>query len=66
MDAAKIEIPVLFQQKEQDEIFTHEGQLDLYRCIKSLDKIYKSYPGGHTDPKDDQLNDIVQFLAQHL
>jgi dienelactone hydrolase len=66
MDAAKIEIPILFQQKEHDEIFTHEGQLDLYRCIKSLDKVYKSYPGGHTDPKDDQLNDIVQFLAQHL
>jgi cephalosporin-C deacetylase-like acetyl esterase len=66
MDATKIEIPVLFQQKEQDEIFTHEGQLDLYRCIKSQDKIYRSYPGGHTDPKDEQLNDIVQFLAQHL
>jgi cephalosporin-C deacetylase-like acetyl esterase len=66
MDAAKIQIPVLFQEKEQDEIFTHEGQVGLYECIQSQNKIYRSYPGGHTDPKDDQLKDIVQFLIQHL
>jgi alpha-beta hydrolase superfamily lysophospholipase len=65
-DAGKITIPVLFQQKEQDEIFTHEGQQDLYQCIASHNKKYQSYPGGHTDPKDEQLVDIVQFLSQHL
>ncbi len=66
IDAAKMQIPVLFQEKEQDEIFTHEGQVDLYQCIQSQNKIYRSYSGGHTDPKDEQLNDIVHFLVQHL
>jgi alpha-beta hydrolase superfamily lysophospholipase len=65
-DAAKIKIPVLFQEKEQDEIFTPAGQLDLYQCLGSSQKKYQTYPGGHTDPKDQQLNDIVQFLSQHL
>jgi cephalosporin-C deacetylase-like acetyl esterase len=65
-DATKIKIPVLFQEKEQDEIFTSAGQLDLYQCLGSSQKKYQTYPGGHTDPKDQQLNDIVQFLSQHL
>ena len=65
-DAAKIDIPVLFQVKEQDEIFTPKGQQDLYEHIASKDKTWQSYPGGHTDPKDQQLNDIVQFLMHHL
>jgi cephalosporin-C deacetylase-like acetyl esterase len=65
-DAAKIEIPVLFQVKEQDEIFTPKGQQELYELIASQDKTWKSYPGGHTDPKDQQLSDIVQFLMHHL
>ena len=65
-DAAKIEIPVLFQVKEQDEIFTPQGQQELYELISSRDKTWKSYHGGHTDPKDQQLSDIVQFLMHHL
>jgi cephalosporin-C deacetylase-like acetyl esterase len=66
IDAAKIQIPVLFQVKEQDEIFSPEGQSDLYECIQSQNKIYRSYIGGHTDPQDEQLSDIVEFLVQHL
>jgi dienelactone hydrolase len=65
-DAVKIEIPVLFQVKEQDEIFTPQGQQELYELISSRDKTWKSYHGGHTDPKDQQLSDIVQFLMHHL
>jgi cephalosporin-C deacetylase-like acetyl esterase len=65
-DAEKIEIPVLFQVKEQDEIFTPKGQQELYELITSQDKTWKSYPGGHTDPKDQQLSDIVQFLMRNL
>jgi len=65
-DAEKIEIPVLFQVKEQDEIFTPKGQQELYELITSQDKTWKSYPGGHTDPKDQQLSDIVQFLMCNL
>jgi esterase/lipase len=65
-DAAKIEVPVLFQVKAQDEIFTPEGQQELYELIGSKDKVLKSYAGGHTDPKDQQLSDIVKFLTHHL
>jgi dienelactone hydrolase len=65
-DAAKIEIPVLFQVKEQDEIFTPTGQQELYELIASQDKTWKSYLGGHIDPKDQQLNDIVKFLMHHV
>ena len=65
-DAKKISIPVLFQVKENDEIFTQSGQEDLYANISSKEKMYKTYPGGHTDPKDKQLNEIIQFLSQHL
>jgi len=65
-DANNISIPVLFQVKENDEIFTQQGQEDLYANIASKEKAYKTYPGGHTDPKDKQLIEIIQFLSQHL
>jgi dienelactone hydrolase len=65
-DAKKIAIPVFFQVKENDEIFTQHGQEDLYANIASKEKVYKTYPGGHTDPKDEQLSEIIQFLSQHL
>jgi cephalosporin-C deacetylase-like acetyl esterase len=65
-DAKKISVPVLFQVKDEDEIFTPIGQQDLYNNISSKEKNYQNYPGGHTDPKDQQLSDIVQFLSQHL
>jgi esterase/lipase len=65
-DAVKITSPVLFQTKNEDEIFTPEGQKHLYDLIASSSKEFRSYPGGHTDPKSEQLEDIVQFLVSHL
>ena len=65
-EAKKISVPVLFQVKDGDEIFTSIGQQDLYNNLSSKEKNYQNYPGGHTDPKDQQLSDIVQFLSQHL
>jgi dienelactone hydrolase len=65
-DAKKITVPVLFQVKEADEIFSQLGQQDLFDKIGSFKKIYKTYPGGHTDPKDQQLVDIIQFISQDL
>lgn len=65
-EAARIMIPILFQVKEQDDIFTPQGQQNLYQAIGSSHKEYKLYTGGHTDPKDQQLADIVKFLVKHL
>ena len=65
-DAKKISTPVLFQTKLDDEIFTKEGQQHLFDFITSEQKELRSYPGGHTDPKTNQLDDIVQFLIAQL
>jgi predicted esterase len=65
-DAKKITTPVLFQTKHDDEIFTKEGQQHLYDFIASAQKELRSYPGGHTDPKTHQLEDIVEFLTSLL
>ena len=65
-DAKKVTIPVLFQTKQDDEIFTKEGQQHLYDLIVSTQKELRSYPGGHTDPTSNQLEDIVEFLTSQL
>ena len=65
-DAKKTTTPVLFQTKHDDEIFTKEGQQHLYDLIASNQKELRSYPGGHTDPKTNQLEDIVEFLTSQL
>jgi cephalosporin-C deacetylase-like acetyl esterase len=65
-DALKILIPVLFQTKSADEIFTVEGQSALFNLLKSSQKRIVSYPGGHSDPKGEQLKEAVEFLQTHL
>jgi fermentation-respiration switch protein FrsA (DUF1100 family) len=65
-DALNVLIPVLFQTKSEDEIFTIEGQSTLFNLLKSSQKRIVSYPGGHSDPKGEQLNDAVEFLQSHL
>ncbi|SMC69988.1 alpha/beta hydrolase [Polynucleobacter kasalickyi] len=65
-DAKKMNTPVLFQTKLDDEIFTKEGQQELFNFIASEQKELRSYPGGHTDPKTTQLEDIVAFLTSQL
>lgn len=65
-DALNVLIPVLFQTKFEDEIFTIEGQSALFNLLKSSQKRIVSYPGGHSDPKGEQLNDAVEFLQSHL
>lgn len=65
-DARKITIPVLFQVKTEDEIFTIEGQKNLYLLLGSMLKQYATYAGNHTDPKDEQLYELSSFLKGHL
>ena len=65
-DALNVLIPVLFQTKSEDEIFTVEGQSALFNLLRSSQKRIVSYPGGHSDPKSEQLNEAVEFLQSHL
>ncbi len=66
VDAARIAVPTLFQQKWDDAVFTREGQLDLFDRIGTADKQLNVYPGGHTDPVGAQLDDAVNFLDRRL
>ena len=65
-DALNVQIPVLFQTKSEDEIFTMEGQSALFNLLKSSRKRIVSYPGGHTDPKGKQLEETIEFLQNYL
>ena len=65
-DAQKTTLPVLFQTKSEDAIFTKEGQQALFDAIQSTQKELRTYLGGHTDPKDEQFSEIIQFLVHHL
>ena len=65
-DAAKLNCPVLFQQKWDDGFFTRKGQIDLFDRLASAEKWLKVYPGGHTPVSGEQLDDVEHFLASRL
>ncbi len=65
-DAAQVRVPVLFQQKADDAIFSDSGQRDLFTRLASIDREHIIYAGGHTDPAGEQLDDIVDFLITRL
>lgn len=65
-DARRVSIPVLFQQKKDDEFFTPEGQLELYEALASEEKRLVVYDGLHVDPSGTQLSDLVGFLVTRL
>jgi dienelactone hydrolase len=65
-DARRVTIPVLFQQKKDDEFFTPEGQVEIYEALASRAKRLAVYPGRHVDPSGAQLEDLVRFLVQQL
>jgi len=65
-DAENIHIPVLFQTKSEDQSFTAAGQSALFNLLSSSQKRIVNYPGGHSDPKGDQLKEAMEFLRLHL
>ena len=65
-DAHRITVPVLFQVKRDDAIFTAAGQRDLFDHIASSSKEFVEYDGGHVDPAGEQLDDIARFLQVQL
>lgn len=65
-DAAAVRCPVLFQQKWNDQLFSREGQLELFDRLGSEQKWLKIYPGPHVPVAGEQLTDIEDFLARKL
>lgn len=65
-DAPRVRCPVLFQQKWNDQLFTREGQFDLFDRLGSEEKWLKVYPGPHAPVAGEQLRDIEDFLARRL
>ncbi|MES3001470.1 MAG: dienelactone hydrolase family protein [Pseudomonadota bacterium] len=64
-DAEAVHIPVLFQQKSADQLFTAEGQLEIYQALASADKRLVEYEGGH-GPSGAQVFDAIDFLGSRL
>ena len=64
--ARHVRCPVLFQQKWDDQLFTRDGQLGLFDCLKTEQKWLKIYPGAHVPVAGEQADDVVQFLAARL
>jgi len=64
--ASKIQIPVLFQVKWDDELFSRQGQLDLYERIASTQKWLNIYPGQHVPVIGKQADDARRFFLEHL
>jgi dienelactone hydrolase len=65
-DAPRIACPVLFQQKWDDELFTREGQIDLFGRIGTAQKWLYVYPGGHVRVEGRQMQDLEAFVLEHL
>jgi dienelactone hydrolase len=65
-DAQRLTVPVLFQVKREDAIFTAAGQQALFDHLASSRKEFAAYDGGHVDPVGEQLDDIARFLQAHL
>jgi dienelactone hydrolase len=64
--AQRLTAPVLMHMQWDDEVFTRDGQLELFDLIGSSNKQLLARPGQHglTHPEDEQS--WVAFLARHL
>ncbi|MFN0163661.1 MAG: dienelactone hydrolase family protein [Burkholderiales bacterium] len=65
-DAARIACPVLFQMKWDDELFTRQGQFDLFDKLGMADKRLTAYMGKHAGRAPEQRREAEVFLAERL
>lgn len=64
--AARLQCPVRYHRKQDDERFTPEGQVELYDAIASPSKTFAVYPGRHVNPAQPELDDAFAFLRDQL
>jgi hypothetical protein len=63
-DARRMRIPVLFQIKEADEIFSTEGQRALFDALGCPNKCLRTHPGGHGLHTPGTLDELLDFISQ--
>lgn len=64
--ARRMRMPVLFQIKSEDEIFSTEGQRALFDACGSPNKCLHTFPGGHSLAAPGQLDELLEFIGQSL
>lgn len=64
--ARQMQTPVLFQIKSEDEIFSIEGQRELFDALGSPNKCLHTFAGGHSLTAPGQLDEILDFLVRGL
>ena len=65
-DARAVRCATLFSLQWNDELFTREGQFEIFDALAMERKSMSIYPGGHVNPGGARLDDIVHFLAREL
>lgn len=67
LESARVmKTPVLFQIKSEDEIFSVEGQRELFDAIGSADKSLHTFPGSHSLTAPGQLDQLLEFTINAL
>lgn len=67
VDAARaVSCPTKFCIQWNDELFTREGQFELFDALSSERKHVAIHPGGHINPAADRLDEIVYFFSREL
>lgn len=64
--APQVRCELLFMIKWNDQLFTREGQLELFDRLGSERKWLKAYPGEHTPLDATQIADLETFLVPRL
>lgn len=61
-----VKCPVLFLHKSEDNLFTLEGGLEIYRALPGEDKRFMMHEGPHTPATPEQTNLAIRFLLERL
>lgn len=64
--AAAITAPVLQHVQWGDEVFTREGQLELFDLFPSADKVLRARPGPHQQDREDDEDAWIDHLVARL
>jgi dienelactone hydrolase len=65
-DAPKITVPVLFHVQWDDELFSRDGQFELFDLLGAHDKRLIAFPGPHGGSAPAAIDAWCAFTMQHL
>jgi hypothetical protein len=65
-DAPKITLPLLFHVQWDDELFSRDGQFELFDLFGARDKRLIAFPGPHGAAAPAAIQAWCEFVEQHL